>query len=96
MYELNKEFKEHYEWVETFNCGRWKKTGYYINFSNFQSHIISTTWKNSYHSGIGCFSFVNAKYSEDRMISPRYFTTLIESDLSDSEKSRMLIKRGFY
>ena len=93
VYELNQDFKASYKWDDVSNCGMWKN-GRYINFFAMDERIVSTTtWKNSYHSDLHCVSFKTKKY-QAYSLPPRYFTTLIESDLSDSERARMLIKRA--
>ena len=91
VYELNQDFKASYKWDDLNNHGLWKN-GRNINFFTLKSNIMSTTWKNCYCS-YRCFSFKTG-IAQNYWIPPRYFTTLIESDLSDSERARMLIKQA--
>ena len=90
VYELNQDFLNKYHWNEKSNFGTWI-TGCRVNFCPIQSYVNSTTWKNR-QSKFTCISFMDQK-SRDYYVPARYFTTLIESDLSDSEKAKMLIKR---
>ena len=96
VYELNQDFLSSYEWGEICNCGRWKKNGRLINFCQIVRNvrnINSTTWKNCHRPSTLIGSFVKDRHT-NYSIPSRYYTTLIESDLSESEKARTLIKRG--
>ena len=92
VHELNQDFLNKYHWNDVFNCGTWI-TGCRVNFCHIQSHVDSTTWKNCHSTVFNCLSFVSQK-NRDYGVPARYLTTLIESDLSESEKAKMLIKRG--
>ena len=91
VHELNQDFKSRYKWQDSVNGGVWIN-GCRINFWPVESY--STTWRNrECFVKIRCCSFVTQQ-SRDYYVPARYFTTLIESDLSDSERAKMLIKSG--
>ena len=100
IYELNQDFLSNYKFIDSSNGGLWKKNGQFINFFHMNEIIASGTWKNCHDPGdepscdghaIVSFITKNTSYG----IPARYFTTLIESDLSESEKAKTLIKRPF-
>ena len=96
VYELNQDFKASYHWDDLTNCGLWKN-GCRINFYSIKETPSTRrnilTWRNIFTSHIPCISFVNKK-RQDYGVSPRYFTTLIESDLTDSQRDKILINKG--
>ena len=92
LHELNQDFISSYKWDDLNNYGVWIKNGRHINFFAMKNNIMSRTWVNaSFGVVYCCFSFKTG-IAQNYCIPPRYFTTLIESDLSDTERARMLIK----
>ena len=91
VYELNQDFKASYKWDDLRNRGIWKKNGCSINFFQVDRYVDSTTWKKG-SLGLCCNSFILNK-SQNYRLPPRYSTTLIESDLNESERANMLINK---
>ena len=93
MYELNQDFKANYKWDDILGRGIWTKNGCHINFFQIGRYIVPTIWKNSYIFGLWCNSFILNK-SQNYRLSARYSTTLIESDLNESERAEILISKN--
>ena len=95
MHELNQDFYSNYKWDDRFNRGTWKKNDRLINFCVMTHGINPAAWKKCRTPETVICSFADDKYRKYSLPS-RYYTTLIESDLSESERAQMLIKRGVY
>ena len=91
VHELNQDFKSSYKFVDSSNGGFWKKNGQFINFFHMNEIIASSSgsWKNCHDPGDGhvIVSFITKNKRDG--IPARYFTTLIESDLCESEKANV-------